>query len=450
LDHAIAIEQPAPDVYVVRLGEHAFHEASPAFGRSVRSDDLVFSMRRYRDHPLVLDDWWHSTLLAGEGGSNERTVVIRTHRPYAYSLAEMGRINAGAILPQEVIEQQADLRAGTAGSGPMQLGSSDAAIAVRIERFDAHEPDAAFVDAMEFRTFGSKRELATAFGRGEIDVLSAGNRNEIGSFVTSGDAVVARRSSLAWTSIGLRVDRPPFADPRVRQALDIAIDRASLSEVALLGDGVAVGPASPGFWSLEQAEIDAAQMASLSIDERRAEARRLLAAAAVEHLEFALQVAGAPELVDLAGLLKQQLSAIGVNVRIEPATLVSWYFNYRQGAFEATLISHPPFETPDGSLRLYHSNGAVGGGNQFGFSDPAIDALIERSWGEMERDARRSPVLSAQRLMIAARPLLHLVSGPFYTVARSSVQDSGLELPGSLASHHYRQWLDVPDEGAAE
>ena len=83
----------------------------------------------------------------------------------------------------------------------------------------------------------------------------------------------------------------------------------------------------------------------------------------------------------------------------------------------------------------------------FSGSVAPIDWLLERSWAEEEREQRRSTVLEVQRLMIEARPMVHLFSGSAYTVVREYVRDSGLDLPGSLARYAYRQWLDLPVDG---
>ncbi len=460
LDHAASIEQTEPEVYVFRLGEHRFHAAGglASAGRSVTADDVVSSLRRFRDHPLVVSDWWHTNMLLAEGAADPRTVILRTKRPYADSLHEMGQINAGAILPRESIDGQLDLRAGGVGSGPLRIDTAATPLPgessterARLLRFDAYGRQPAYVDAMEWRVFASDVEKTTAFREGAADVAGCRDRREADELGGIAGTVIIEEPSLSWTSIGLRVDKPPFDDLRVRRAIDIALDRDAMIAIAAAGRGEVAGPVNPhlgaGFWSLPAAEILAAQGGDRSLDERRTEARSLLDAAGAASATIKLQVAEVPELLDLAAIVREQLGAVGLTVDIEPMPLIKWFFSYRQGTFDATLISHPPYESPDSSLRLYHSAGGDGTGNQFGFKDLAIDALIERSWGETGRAVRQDAVLRAQRQMIEARPLVHLFTGTGYTAARSYVRDSGLELPGSLSRYHYEQWLDLPVKG---
>jgi peptide/nickel transport system substrate-binding protein len=444
LDHAASVEQPASDVYVVRMGDHAYHDGAPAFGRRVRSHDMVHSMWRYRDHPLVVNHWWHANMLEGSGGSEERTVVIKTRRPYVYSLAEMGDINGGAILPQETIEQALDLRAGGAGSGPMQLGLTAGSGRVQLVRFDGHKPEMAWVDAMEWQTFSNDEEMLAAFDERRLDVVALSSSRAASEARSIGGATLLEQPSLSWLSLGFRVDRAPFADARVRRAIDIGLDRASIVDAAG-GASDLTGPVSArladGYWSLTLEEIAAAQLADRPADERRAEAQMLISAAGAAGASCVLRTADSPERRDLAEIIAQQLEGIGLTATVEALDQTSWYFAYRRGNFDAILISHPPFETPDASLRLYHSSGGGAETNPFGFGDPGIDRLIERSWREASREERRETILEAQRLMIEARALIHLFAPNEYAAAHGYVGDSGIDLPGSLARYHFRQWL---------
>jgi ABC-type transport system substrate-binding protein len=156
---------------------------------------------------------------------------------------------------------------------------------------------------------------------------------------------------------------------------------------------------------------------------------------------FIMQVADIPALVEIAELIHQQLREVGVSVSVEPQPLLSWFTNLRRGAFEATLISHLPYESPDIPTRFFHSLGPDATASPFGFHDAAIDALIERSWGEEDRARRRETLLEAQRLMVKARPIIGLFTNVGYSAAWKQVQNLRPGLPGSLAQYNYEQWL---------
>ena len=454
LDHAGSIEQPDATTYLFRLRDGLrFHDVAPANGRAVQAEDVVRSIARYRDNPLVLTKAWHATVLDAVAAFDERTVVITTRAPNVYTLDELGSINAGAILPREVIEANTNIGRGGAGSGPFRIVSVDIDSRVRITRSDTyHDPSLPYLDAMEWIIFASDAEKTAAFRERRIDAMPNRDKTEAAAAEDLSDAVqVVSKPSLACLSLGLRADRPPFQDDRVRRAIDLALDRAALIDAVAAGEGEVLGAVNPhlagGFWSLPREEVVEAPGGGAARSERVQMARDLLRSAAVEGLAVRLQVADAPELVDVAAIVRGGLQEAGIAVTIERLPILQWFLNFRQGAFEATLISQQPYETPDVPTRFYHSAGITGLGNPFGFADPSIDRLVERSWGETDRDGRRESLLEAQRLMLDARPMLQLFTGTGYSSAWGYVRDRKAELPGSLEQYNYAQWLALPAEG---
>jgi peptide/nickel transport system substrate-binding protein len=451
LDHASAVEQPEPATTIVTLrGDVRFHAKAPANGRNVIAANAAGSILRYRNNPVVLIKPFHETVLDTAAALDDRTVWITTRRPYAYALSEIGHINAGAIIPRELVASSPDLSRDTAASGPFVAGDVDLTRSVRITRNDAYFGEGARAEAMEWVIAGDQAKL-DAFRTGGVDVVACRNRSEADTAQSSADDVyVVRERSLSWLSIGLRVDRPPFVDDRVRRALDLAIDRRELLRRVTGGEGTLAGPVNPhlagGFWSLPEEELERASGADRDVDERIEQARALLDAAGAAALRFTTQVPALPELLDVAAAVRDQLEAAGVEMKVQELEQLDWFVRFRAGDFEATLISHEPYETPDLPMRLYHSAGIDGvAGNNFGLRAPLLDSLIERAWGQAGRAQRQQDLLDAQRVVIGERPLLHLFAGNGFTAAHAYVHDLGADLPGSLARYAYRAWLSRDD-----
>ncbi|HXK32660.1 MAG TPA: ABC transporter substrate-binding protein [Dehalococcoidia bacterium] len=448
LDHAESVEQPDETTYIFKLrGDVRFHDIEPVSGRAVQARDVVASIRRHQRNPLVTEKPWHDEILDTAEATDDRTVRITTKRPYVWSLHHIGDVNAGAIIPADLIEPLQDITARAAGSGPFVLEAYDGR-AARIRRNDAYYAGAPFLDAMEWRIFDDDAARLDAFARREADVTPNRNRDEAESLTDEhgDDVTTARTPSLATVALGLRIDAPPFNDERVREALDLALDRTTILHDLLSGDGQPAGPVNPnlagGYWALPRRDLERAAGISLTVEGRRSRARRLLGLAGAEEAAFALQVADVPALRDLAGVVASHLRAIGLSVTVEAQQELVWYTNFHRGKFQASLASFPPYESPDIPLRLLHARGAHTGVNPFGYADAETDALIEETWRETDRERRRGGVLAVQRRAIEARPAIYLVTGAGYSTAWSYVRDRAAELPGSLPQYHYRQWLD--------
>jgi peptide/nickel transport system substrate-binding protein len=451
LDHAEGYEQPDATTLIVRLQPNIrFHDAASIGGaRAVTASDVVASIERFRANPLVVDKTWHATVLDRAEAVDEATLRVTLKRPYVYSLHELGAIGAGAIIPRELADPATNIAKDAVGSGPFRADAIDVdGGTARIVRNGAYFRQQANVDAMEWRVFASDEAKLTAFDRREIDVIPNRDKNEAGGLRGSGEIDITSEPSLSYLSLGLRVDRPPFVDERVRRAIDMLLDRDELIRELAFGDGDVLGPVNPriadGYWSLPRSEIAEARSASMTPEARAAEAMRLLAAAGAGELAFRLQVRDLPDLVDVAALVRNLLMRGGVRVEVEVLPELQWFVNFRGGQFDATLISQLPYESPDYPTRFFHSKGIAGAGNMFGFADAAIDALVERSWGEAERETRRETLLEAQRLMLSARPMLQLFTSTGYTSAWGYVRDRDRTRLGSMAQYYYLQSL-APD-----
>ncbi len=447
-DQADAVEQPDATTFIFKLRPGIkFHDVDPVRGRALSAADVVVSIERFQKNPIATGKVFHTEILDRVEAVDEATVRVTTKRPYAYSLAYLGDIAAGAILPAEVIEQEVSLYKAAAGSGPFLLESAEPPGRARIVRNGGYyRAPVPYLDAMSWEVFADGAALAAAMAEGTINAIPAGSRQAAQSLAAEHAQIeLTAEPSLSWLALGMRMDVPPLHDPRVRGAIDIALDRDAMIRDIAGGDGRILGPVNPhladGYWALFEDDVREAFGGSSSISGRREAARQLLLAAGVPQLALKLQVANVPALLDLAGSVKEQLLEIGITLELEPQDLLIWYTNFRRGAFQLTLASQPPYETADVPLRFFHSRGPDGIGNPMAFADGTTDSVIERSWGELDREQRRKTVQEAQRLMIFQRPMLELFTGVGYSAAWDRVRNRRPGLTGNLAQYNYEQWL---------
>jgi len=141
----------------------------------------------------------------------------------------------------------------------------------------------------------------------------------------------------AITPFTMRVNKPPFNDVRVRQALRLLVDRPQLIDSALDGYGVVASdvfsPLDPDFDGALHREQDIPQ------------AKALLKAAGLEDLTVTLVTsAAATGMVAMATVLAEQAKAAGVTINLNnvaPSTFFGQ--NYLSWTFSQDYYGYSPY-----------------------------------------------------------------------------------------------------------
>lgn len=196
-------------------------------GRPVTAADVVWSLRRLRE-------------IAGETKVPVPSVEdIRAAGPNAVALtcaAPNSQLPLLLRLMTFVVPEGTTDFAAPVGSGPFRLESYSAGNA-RLVRNERWHGGAALLDAVEVTLFESPESMANAVLSGQIDLASnvgavAGRTAE-----ARGDLRVVRRPDDVAVAIAMRTSDGPFADPRVREALRLAVDREAMVAQVLSGYG---------------------------------------------------------------------------------------------------------------------------------------------------------------------------------------------------------------------
>ncbi|MBI4597305.1 MAG: peptide-binding protein [Candidatus Omnitrophica bacterium] len=205
-----------------------------------------------------------------------------------------------------------------------------------------------------------------------------------------------RYPSFGFTYVGYNLADERFRDVRVRQAINLALDKQAIVDGVLYGLGqVATGPYPKESWAYDPSVIPAPR--------DLASAKRLLAAAgwADHDGDGVIDKAGAPFRFTLltnqnevrqqvAELIQQHLRTIGIemNIRVvEWSVFVHEFIDKRR--FEAVLLAWNLSRDPD-LFSLFHSSETKEGQYNFvGYANRDVDRLLEdgrRVFDRVERE----------------------------------------------------------------
>jgi peptide/nickel transport system substrate-binding protein len=210
---------------------------------------------------------------------------------------------------------------------------------------------------------------------------------------------------------GSALPQNPLRDPRVREAIDLAIDRPALAEVAMEGMGTPVNQlVTPSIFgynkSLPERKVDVAR------------AKKLLADAGYPNgfkATFSFTNDRLPGDRQVGTSVAQMLAAIGLDVTANAQPAAVFFPARTRGDFSMPMSGWGTL-TGEAHYTLsstVHSNDPVrkfGPFNVLGYASPQMDKLIQDAAVEMDVNKRRSYLEQANALVAQDRPRLPLVS----------------------------------------
>ena len=218
--------------------------------------------------------------------------------------------------------------------------------------------------------------------------------------------------------LGLRVDRPPFADPRVREAFDLAIDRRAIVEKALAGKGSVANQLLP-----RGAVGHVPELPPLRYDPERAKA--LLRAAGMRP-GTKLRLDGPSNRyvrdVEIMREVARQLAAVGVEVEVNALEKSALYALLAKGGSDLHLLGWASesgdgadtfevlFPAPDTSGA--RANPSAAQTNASGFYDAELAAITREAQSSTNLQTRAGVLRRAFTRLSELRPILPLVVQP--------------------------------------
>jgi peptide/nickel transport system substrate-binding protein len=221
-------------------------------GKDLKAEDVKFSIERPALDKGVMQNSFYNTI-KGVEVVNDYEVIVHTKEPDPILLNRLSRIGSG-IVPKHYVDEVgwSGFSTRPIGTGPFQFVEWKRDDRLIMQAFDKHWRGRPAWDKLIHRTIP---EDSTRVG----ELLSGGV--DIATNIPSQDVERVKNSGVAdtkpWPSFRVMTlfanmkEGSPLADPRVREAVDLAIDEKALIDTAMSGLGVPVrGSVAPGLSSV--------------------------------------------------------------------------------------------------------------------------------------------------------------------------------------------------------
>ncbi len=220
-----------------------------------------------------------------------------------------------------------DAKSKPVGSGPYSFVSWEPNKQITLERFDDYFGGAAPTKTIIEQPITDQQVALNNLYSGSVDIIASASSATTAQVDSSRAEVVTPSTSNSMDLIEFN-SSGKLADPRVRQALALALDKDSVQKIAYGGGGsTTASPLPESSWAYaEQNGYD------YDLDKAKA----LLAEAGASDLSFTLELlSGFPQAEQMARVWQESLAQIGVTMTPRVSELSVWLDAYTSRNYDA-------------------------------------------------------------------------------------------------------------------
>jgi peptide/nickel transport system substrate-binding protein len=347
------------------------------------------------------------------------TIRLVLSEPFAPLLSVLSD-RAGMMLAPSVLPMAERIGDNPLCSGPFRLTRRVAQDRIEFEKFPGHWNAANIhVDRLVFLPIPDNTVRLLNLRGGQLDLIERVGPTDVPSVQRDRRLRLVDSPSIAYQTLSINVGngplgrRPLGADPRVRQALELSIDRAVINQVALEGRFIPNNqPEAPG------TSYHFPELAPPARDPARA--RALLREAGHERVSFTLKAPNSPVEAQVAEIIQSMAAEGGFDVKVEVLESAAMVAAAERGEFEAGIFIWSGRPDPDGNISFWMaSDGFLNRGR---YANPEIDRLFAAARAVTDADQRRTFYQQAARIWMADRPYLFLYHYRWFWAARAELQ----------------------------
>ena len=354
------------------------------------------------------------------------TVILKLNAPSAPLLSALTSI---AIVPSKYMSDAESLQQAPDGTGPFSFSEWQPNVAIRLDANKNYWQDGLpKVDGVNFNIVpeGATRQVGLTNGQyhmlPNIDAATAQQvKGRPGMMLTD-------TLELAYSLVGLNVTRAPLDNPKVREAINYAVNRSDIVQGALFGAGTPGGPLSP---ALANFATDTTEFACFTPSADKGKA--LLAEAGITTpIELELLVLPRDGTKAMAQILQQQLAAIGINLKLNIPEIGTFVQNWRNSDFDMFVsLNSGTIEPDDYFYRTFRTGGST---NVFKYSNAELDALLDAGRQETMVEKRQEIYAKVQQELACQGPAVFMTYGQIYTAMNEKVEGYTISPNRSLRS----------------
>jgi len=419
-------------VYTFKLRQGVtFHDGTPFDAEAVKYNFDRMLDENHPDHdtgPFPLSFFFGA--IEETNVIDPFTVEMKLNAPYAPLLSNLAYPTGLIVSPTAVQKSKADFGRNPVGTGPFKFVKWEGNRQVALARNDGYWGGAPALKGVVFRPITDANARVSEMLAGGIDLMVEVPPDNVATFADSDDFELYEQAGPHLWFLILNVKEGPFADKRMRQAINHAINKKALVENVLQGTAtVATGPTPSAFaWAYND------QLQPYPYDPEKAKA--LIAEAGQEGAELTFYVteggSGMLDPIAMGTAIQADLAAVGITANIETYEWNTFLGKVNPGLegkadmAEMAWMTNDPDTLPYLALRS-QAWPDQGGFNSGYYANEKVDELLEKARTSTDQDERAALYREMQAIVYEDAPWAFIANWKQNAVTSKAVQGFRLQ-----------------------
>ena len=420
---AVRWEIPNPTTYILHLRNGVkFHSGNP-----LTAEDVKFSIARIQDPKTAATRTREFSVVHEVTVVDPNTVKITLKNPDALFL-ELLASGEAVIVDKKWAEAGGNFKQQCSGTGPFKQGPFETGVRYAlVKNLDYWEKPYPYLDRIELATIAKDEVRVQALQTGSVDMIEYVPWQSIPT-LEKDPGVKVYVGYDTFNVIRLNTKRPPFDNPKVRQAFNYLIDRKEIIDLAWggIGQPMAAALIPEGHWAYPDLHV-------WKYDPTKG--KQLLAEAGVNPATTKIVFDSTTLTVhmDSAQIIVTQLQKAGFNqIELKPMDVPTQQKKRASGDYQMFMDGTGlPWPDPDFYTSFFGSDGGSYA-KAVGFSDAKLDQLLEEGRTTLDQGKRKAIYAQVEQRIVDLAPWVWINWRPQAEAAGAHVHGF-FQFPGALA-----------------
>lgn len=365
-------------------------------GEELKASDVVFSLKRAIEAPNVTH-LFQTIDIDSVKALDDYTVEFKQTEPFAGILAALCHPGGFIVSEKAVTEAGDDFAQHPVGTNALKFVKWNRADSLELEQFEDYHGTPTEYKKLTFRVIPEPSNRVIELESGGVDIAYDIIATDIEKVENNEKLTLLKSLDYGETYLGFNFSKELLSDPKVREAITLALDKDSIVKAVFHDLGqTATGILPP---TLKYSISDTMKVKEQNIEK----AKELLKEAGYPD-GFSLNIStnDNKDRSDMATAMKEQLAQVGIDATINVLEWSAFNEVIKNGDQDLFMIAWTA-DSPDADTFLFpcfHSSAKGEGGNYVFLEDPKVDELLEEARFEQDDAKRAEKYTEAQEYLM--------------------------------------------------